>query len=144
MLVAVTAAILVAGRSGDAAALADARPTPSPTAAAPGSAAAERVERISESIRASLEADVPAAGGLAEVADAVTRTVGVRGRVLSVNTGDDAVSALVVVAPVGVSRAIKVPDPREPATACFLFTRAAGASVFVRTRLPGCEMALAL
>ncbi len=74
----------------------------------------------------------------------MTRTVGVRGRVLSVSTGDDAVSALVVVAPVGVSRAIKVPDPREPATACFLFTRAAGASVFVRTRLPGCEMALAL
>ena len=90
LLVAVTAAILVAGRSGDAAALADVRPTPSPTAAAPGSAAAKRVE------------------------------------------------------PVGVSRAIKVPDPREPATACFLFTRAAGASVFVRTRLPGCEMALAL
>jgi hypothetical protein len=142
LLIAGTTVALVTGRTGGGdVALPVAQPTRTPAAA---DSAAERVERISESIRASLQAEVPAAGGLAKVVNAVTRTVGDRGRVFSVNTGDDAVSALVVVAPVGVSRAIKVPDPREPATACFLFTRAAGASVFVRTRLPGCEMALAL
>jgi hypothetical protein len=104
----------------------------------------ERVERLSESIKDSLDAGVPAAGSLEDLSEEVVRTVGVRGRVQSVSTSDDAVSVLVVVAPTGASRAMKVPDAREPATACFLFTRAARAATFVRTRLPGCEMAVAL
>lgn len=140
-VVAATSAVLVTGRSGGGdVPLPLLRPTTAPAA----DADVERVESISESIRASLDVAVPATGDLDEVSDAVQATVGDRGRVQSVGTGDDAVSALVVVAPRGVSNAIKVPDPREPATACFLFTRAAGASVFVRTRLPGCEMGVTL
>lgn len=142
VLVAALAVVLVTSRSGDGdVAPPVVQPTATPTAA---DSAADRVERISEAIRVSLEADVPTAGGPDEVVNAVTRSVGDRGRVQTVDTGDDALTVLVVVAPTGVSRAIKVPDPREPATACFLFTRAAGASAFVRRRLPGCEMALAL